>query len=1135
MISMPPSLNEEKTMKKSLLRKIIALILAVSMVCEPVIAYAETSQPAVSTRGNSSKTYSDLWFQDETGWHVRNQSGVLLQATWVNDLTASDTGDNWYLIDENGRMIDSPYIRTPDGDLYALTMEHHGYFGRMISEDFELDGRTIHVNRLHDGHFGRIADPEEIRFIEGKYSILPVGIADSTTVTLVGKPAVRASGTLRQTSGKKVEPIPETGSEAEDSVPEPVREMGFEDVAPEFAIFIRPLSGKGSISEIKNIMTITDVSRLQGDSSDHFQVTFNVSRYDDDYIIYPDYKDGFGDSMHIYEAGHTYIAEIPENSGYALGAEADPVMGSGVIWAQDSIIRINFNVYAEYLFDTELDPDLTFLSADLVSGLDEDAFGGLYEAYITPDGELSTKIADTVTGTFTYDGDLPLGTALGIYKGELPFTGSTDDALISDMDDGLAYLTITGREGDVYTYRTAEMEEVLLIPDMYPIGTSDLLGDGEDPEVETASPSTARKATSSTASKTVASTPYINGEEILVRKALFTDESGTFTAREGDFIAVYDENGREEDVCYAEITNLVTEGETVRVEYEPITYDEMKERYSMHYTVPIDLEPDEEKTSEIERQITESLYANNGEILDGLVNAGIEDFISSPEYAETYGEAPLLGAGTSSRVRIKEQPVPSVYIHRDQNLSAFDNQYKGLIVSVKIIFAICIDEKYDVRLELEYEHQYAIDYNVDGSVTCEKGFLGIPKPSTIDANVSMSVDTHSFYHFHLMVRGETTQNSTFDETRLDQEEQQFIKDFNKASGVIKELAKPFGLEYVKDYITDNLGETGNMQLSQMASSYAAYMGRSNVAVWYTCPPIELFQISKRVLYQTIQIRLRGEIAVQVKLNAQLFIETNSKSAERITYTVAVRKQNSNVKEVKQLLPPELQVGVYVFGHAGVRLGLNLTVEFGLIHVKVAKVALIIQTGFYAELMGVFSYYYHEIGDDAEHVSFGFMNFEAGYYVIISALAQALNMMQLTLKKDLLDKKFPFFTLGIPTIGFAFVMDGNNVKPLELKAGQKVNLPSEYLQIKELALNTGIISVKDLSAAKECKKISADSSGIPYLSVAVFADRIEVDPYSATPGESGTLTLTYDNGYDIMNGVIGTIPTFCLTVPVKIVE
>lgn len=1123
-------------MKKSLFRKIIALILAVSMVCEPVIAYAETSQTAVSTQGNSSKTYSDLWFQDEAGWHLRNQSGVLLKSVWVNDLTSSaaGTGDNWYLIDENGRMIDSPFVRTTEGDLYALTMEHNGYFGRMITEDFQLDGRTIHVSRVHDGHFGRITDPEEIRYIEGKNSILPVGISSSTTMTLyVKKPALRSTGTGSQTSKKEKEPQ----TESEGTVSEPIREMGFENVAPEFAIFIRPLNGKGSISEIKNMMTITDVSRLEGNTSDHFRVAFNVARYDDDYIVYPDYKDGFGDSMHIYEAGHTYIAEIPENSGYVLGAEEDPVMGSGVIWAQDSIIRINFNVYAEYRFDTELDPDVMFLSADLVKGLSDDAFGGIYEAYITPEGELSAEIADTVTGTFQSAEDLPVGTTLGIYQGDRPFTGGGDDARIADMgDSGLAYLTITGKEGNLYTYRTAEMEEVLLIPDMYPIEMADLLRDAENPPVEVASSSTAKKATSSTALKATSSTPYINGEDIRVSKKLFTDESGTFTAREGDFIAVYDENGKEEDVCYAEITELsIEENDTVCLKYNPVTYDEMKERYSMHYTVPINLEPNPDKAAEIERQITESLYANNGEILNGLVNAGIEEFISSPEYAETYGEAPLLGAAGSSRIKIKEQPVPSVYIHRDQNLSAFDNQYKGLIVSVKILFAICIDEKYDIRLELEYEHQYAIDYNVDGSVTCEKGFLGIPKPSTIDANVSMSVDTHSFYHFHLMVRGETTQNSTFDESRLDKDEQQFIKDFNQASGVIKELAKPFGLEYVKDYITDNLGETGNMQLSQMASSYAAYMGRSNVAGWYTCPPIELFQVSKRVLYQTIQIRLRGEIAVQVKLNAQLFIETNSKSAERITYTVAVRKQNSNVKEVKQLLPPELQVGVYVFGHAGVRLGLNLTVEFGLIHVKVAKVALIIQTGFYAELMGVFSYYYHEIGDDSEHVSFGFMNFEAGYYVIISALAQALNMMQLTLRKDLLDKKFPFFTLGIPTIGFDFVVNGNNVKPLELKAGRKINLPSEYLQIKELALNTGIISVKDPGAAKECKKIDVRDSGIPYLSVTVFADRIEIDPYSATPGECGSLTLTYDNGYDIMNGLIGTIPTFSLTVPVRIVE
>lgn len=1116
-------------MKKRYFKRIVSFLVALLLFAEPVISYADTDstqQTAVSHAEGAS--YSDRWVEDEAGWHVKGNNGGFIQGTWVNDLSGGGTESNWYLIDESGRMVDNPFIETSEGHLYALSMEHDGHYGRMIQEDFVLDGRKITVNKVHDGTFGRILLSEDIAYIAGKYTILRVNISSKRVVTLAGKRSSTYTGGYSGSVTEKKEDEPDEPG----NLPDPSMEMGFEEASQEMTIFVRALNGKGSISQIKNLLKITDISMLDGGTKDYTAIPFNILEWDDGiYMVWPNYQDGFGDWLHIYEPGHTYMAEIPEDCDYILGATAYPEEDYEIIWATEGIKRINFNVFAKESFDAKLDPSLMFIPFNESMNMTGEAFGAVVDTYINEDGTISSQTAESVTGTFRYmSGALEVGDTVAIYKGDRPFQGEDDSIFATDETDQLAYLTITEANGSEYTYRTAELEEVLFIPDLLLVEKREIVG-GDVPDA------------SSSDYGTASSSDYEGPEEdelysgfIKVKKNLLSEND----FGEGDFIAIYDKDGTEEDVIYGLITKepQVT-GSFADISYEVIDYDELKEMYSMHYSVPVDVDLTDAEAEKKEKEIEDALLANNGEMLTELMNAGITEYITSEEFANLTGEpaeeTALLGADTSSRVQIKEYPVPSVSIQKDKPLKAFDGKYNGLITSIKLVFEVVIDKKYDIWLELEYEQQYGIDYNIDGEVTCEKLFLGIPNPATLDANVTISIDTHSAYHFRLQLRGGLVGYSNFDEDKLSKEEKAFIKEFDRAQSVLTELAKPFGLEYVKDCITGNLGNADSMALSQMARAYAAFMGRSNIKDWYMLPSIELFQVSRRVLYQTVHIRLRGDICCQLKMNALLFIEYNSKTAERMTYTVTVRKQLSKAKDVIQLMPPEATTGVYVFGHAGFRIGVKVTAEIGLIHVKVAKLGITGEAGLYAELLGVFSYYYHEKGNESEHVAFGFMNFETGLYAIVTVMAQALNMRQLTVSKTLVDKKWPFFTLGIETLCFEFDKAGQELEPIKIKAGEDTDIPAEYLKVKELTLNTGLISVKDPTQTGECGKI--DVEGVkpsPIWSGYGYPDRVSLSAFRRTPGK-GEIVLSYDNGYDFLDGVIGTIPPFSMTIPVEIVE
>jgi len=150
--------------------------------------------------------YSNKWFTSENAagnikWHINDDNAQLMKKVWVNDLESTMEEKPWYLIDENGSMIDHPIVKDKDGYYYAINNSvHDGSYGHMLYKDGEYYGVQLSFNRNHDGHYGAITNADGIAALAAKYGVKE--LTGDYGIKYLGKKAQRTS-TSRQTDSSK--------------------------------------------------------------------------------------------------------------------------------------------------------------------------------------------------------------------------------------------------------------------------------------------------------------------------------------------------------------------------------------------------------------------------------------------------------------------------------------------------------------------------------------------------------------------------------------------------------------------------------------------------------------------------------------------------------------------------------------------------------------------------------------------------------------------------------------------------------------------------------------------------------------------------------------------------------------------
>ncbi|MDO4488620.1 MAG: hypothetical protein Q4B67_06000 [Eubacteriales bacterium] len=132
-------------------------------------------------------TFSEFWYQDSAGWHVKDGNGKLVKNAWLCDNAVPSNGENvWYLIDANGLMYSAGLVQDGTGNYYSLEMNHDGYYGmlRYKSQSYTADGITVKLSleNSHNGSFAAIKNSEAVEALKAKYGLTKVNIDNSNIV-----------------------------------------------------------------------------------------------------------------------------------------------------------------------------------------------------------------------------------------------------------------------------------------------------------------------------------------------------------------------------------------------------------------------------------------------------------------------------------------------------------------------------------------------------------------------------------------------------------------------------------------------------------------------------------------------------------------------------------------------------------------------------------------------------------------------------------------------------------------------------------------------------------------------------------------------------------------------------------------
>ena len=185
-----------------------------------------------------------------------------------------------------------------------------------------------------------------------------------------------------------------------------------------------------------------------------------------DFIEVTETEDGFIISGVQHSEGMGTSKGFEEGATYSIELNSDALSFADY---PESAREFNFTTYKEEVLNFKLNKDIVFIPAkDLRNIINngekvETLDIALYN--IGKDGGVS--VASLTKGTFDYDKELKVGQIVSVYEGLIPTerTLDTPDELLGDI----GYVEITAKNGNRYSYKNADPEDIIFTPDMLPV------------------------------------------------------------------------------------------------------------------------------------------------------------------------------------------------------------------------------------------------------------------------------------------------------------------------------------------------------------------------------------------------------------------------------------------------------------------------------------------------------------------------------------------------------------------------------------------------------------------------------------------------------------------------------------------
>ena len=653
--------------------------------------------------------------------------------------------------------------------------------------------------------------------------------------------------------------------------------------------------------------------------------------------------------------------------------------------------------------------------------------------------------AELTTGSFTYSGNLAVGETICVYEGAHPTLRDKDTP--KDQLGDMAYLEITGKADNTYTYESAEAEDVLFMPDVLPMPAD------ADTDTDAATITVENKYLDYSADLY----SYMN-----LDSQTTVDVGDFFAFYTGDLTVATTSENAAELTGYGKVTAVAANGDsTTTITYIAVTWEEVESCMDVYTDDTLSgaelLEgvDTSQMEAEIEQQAYDSGFAEEAAMyLTSLAlatenftalsdNVNLEDYkVTLTDGTPVSPETLQLMAGSGVSVEIEKIAVkPSVSTKPTHlgNINGTNADEKGLSISldVMVVFNVGADDA-DGYLEITVTGSFIEEIGVDMGANAEAIWdWAVIIPYISDIKASAHVDTMNYTAV------------SFNATMITKE-----KD-DSGNGLTDALDMANELKNLLSKMPSNEDEAKSTQ-EKMVQRYAQIIREDSD--WIKVVEYNIVEVRKSFPFGIPLININFSVDFVVEMDAAISVGFDFEYIEgkRHVFTVELKDQNvySDTIDLKE---KSYQFCFYAMGRIGVRAGITMEFSISAISAKLASVGIEAEAGAYLNLRGYFFYELRYTASQGKMQQYnGAMVMDTGIYVKAGLNASALGG-NYSANVKFLNKKWPLYSAGSYKNVLDFSTKQEDMPSISLKQHvRQVVIPSSVFLMRELNLENGVV-------------------------------------------------------------------------------
>lgn len=820
------------------------------------------------------------------------------------------------------------------------------------------------------------------------------------------------------------------------------------DVAPGFQIHVVSTDGALTPEQVSRLITAKNLS------GDDIAAGFSVTGGNGSYIL----SGGEGG----FEPGFTYRIILNDERLTFSGEES-------------TIREYHFTVdRTDEALGLELEDGIRYIPMSSLSGTTSEELPAVDAPLVRAGGGNAVDAADMTSGSFTYTGSEPLavGDIVSVYEGIDPRQRKERKGQDGSIDE-VSYVRIIGQTGDTYEYTSAEVEDVVVTPDILPVSKS----------ADTDNDLDNHSITVPVSAMTYTDDKYSD---------LGLDSQTTVDI--GDYIAFYsgeipDSESTEMPVgSYARITAVQEDEGNYIIAYEDASIDDIMAVMDVFTTDPVSGEQllegvDVERVERsLERQAEESGFAEEaGAYLAALaletdtvqtLSGGyrLRDYSVGTVYGLAPGQniLPYAAAG-GDKVEVETE----VKARLGTNLEHFSGM-SGVraVLEVNSEITLHASDENDIVINLTgtFEQEVRVSLNVSGGAVWKWKWIF---PYIADYKAAVSVDLYEYTGIGVNATVTTNENE-------------------EVENIVKQLQ-------------ELLESGGDSSVSAALQEKYANM-LENESDW-----VQLF--SQPLLEQKFTVALiftvNLDITFQVTANMNISLGADFwyENAKRYVYNIRLF-QGSVTSDTINLVDERYVFEFYVMGTMGLRAGILVEVGVSLITKSVAYVGVSAEAGAYIQLWGFFYYKLeHTAASGTASNMAGAFLLELGVYLEVKFNASALGG-RFAYNPTLYENLWPLLSAGSRELVEDFTYPQEEAPQVRMKHGvHRYTLPDSTFRMKGFDLTSGETFESGYNSGSDFT-VTIDN---PAFRFQPQANEVTVSPGAEDTSLDGTMTITWKGG------------------------